>query len=79
MEAAGIEPASDFDVSADADCTCDFCQGWRAAMALQNEGSNCLDLAQLDADLQQVISAWDRLPQAIRKAVTALVNTVDVH
>lgn len=44
----GIEPTADCDVTADADCTCDFCHGWRAAYALQTAGSSCSDLAQPD-------------------------------
>jgi hypothetical protein len=29
----------------------------------------------LDADLQRVIAAWDGLPEAIRKALVALVGS----
>ena len=75
MEAAGIEPASDFAVSPNGDCLCDFCEGWRAALALQNDGSSWLDLTQLDADLQRMISAWDMLPDAIKRAIFATVAT----
>ena len=38
------------------------------------ESSNFPALALLDTDLQQVIAAWDGLPEAIRKAVIALVE-----
>src|SRR5580700_2830523 len=65
----GLEPFGESDVTRDSTCTCDFCQGWRAANALQNDGSKCPDLAQIDADLQRVISAWDGLPEAIRRAI----------
>jgi hypothetical protein len=75
MEAAGIEPANDFAVSLNADCVCDFCQGWRAANALQTGGFNCHIVAPDDADLQRVISAWHGLPEAIRRAVLALIGT----
>jgi hypothetical protein len=32
-------------------------------------------VASLDADLQRVVAAWDRLPVAIRKATLALVGS----
>jgi hypothetical protein len=44
-------------------------------LALQNDGSKCPDLASFDADLQRVISAWDGLPEAIRRAILALIGT----
>jgi hypothetical protein len=72
-----IEPASRDDLSADGECTCEFCQGWRAANALQNDYSKCLDAAVLDAGLQRVISAWDSLPEAIRRAIFAMVESVN--
>jgi hypothetical protein len=31
-------------------------------------------VSSLDADLQAVIAAWDRLPTAIRKVITALLE-----
>ena len=31
-EGKGFEPDGDFGVTADGDCPCDFCQGWRAAL-----------------------------------------------
>jgi hypothetical protein len=70
---AGIEPASGFDVTADSDCTCDFCDGWRAALALQSSDSGSLATAPHDANLQRVISAWTVLPEAIRRAVLAMI------
>jgi hypothetical protein len=60
---AGFEPAGDSDITADGECTCDFCLG--AANALQTDGSRCLDVASHDANLQQVISVWDELPVAM--------------
>jgi hypothetical protein len=74
LEAAGIEPAIDSFLSLNADCGCDFCQGWRAANALQMGGPVCLLLTSVDADLQRVIEAWDELPAAMRRAVLALVG-----
>ena len=73
--ATGFESAGNFDVTADWECPCDFCLGWRAANALQNNGINCLDVAQLDADLQRVISAWNGLAEVIRRVVLTLVGT----
>jgi hypothetical protein len=73
----GIEPASDFNASADFTCTCEFCQGWRAANALQNVDASCLDLAQFDADLRCVNSALGNLPDAIRRLIIALIVGTD--
>ena len=43
--------------------------------ALHAGDSNRLHLASVDADLQLVITAWSGLPDAIRKAVAALVRS----
>jgi hypothetical protein len=75
LGATGFEAADESAVTADDDCPCEFCLGWRAANALQGRGSNCLDLASRDADLQRVISVWAVLPAAIRRAVVALIGT----
>jgi hypothetical protein len=45
-----------------------------AANALHPEFLKCLEVALIDADLQSVIVAWDRLPEAMRKAILALVG-----
>jgi hypothetical protein len=50
-------------------------QSARAAWALYVGSSNCPALALLDADLQRVIATWDGLPEAIRKALLALVDS----
>jgi hypothetical protein len=71
----GLEPGEDSVVTADYDCGCDFCQGWRAALALQVIVGDCLDLASIDADLQRMVLAWSGLPEAIRRAVTALFGS----
>ena len=73
--ATGFEAADKIVVTDDCDCPCDFCQGCALANALQTDGSNCLDLASLDADLQCVISAWDGLPEVVRRIVLTLVST----
>jgi hypothetical protein len=72
--ATGFEAADKIAVTADCECPCDFCHGWRAANALQRDDSKCLDLASLDADFQRVVSAWGGLPQAIRRAILALTE-----
>jgi hypothetical protein len=35
-------------------------------------------VASLDADLQQVIAAWDSLPEAARKAISLIVESQNV-
>lgn len=70
----GFEPVGEFDVTADGDCSCDFRQGWRAALALQNDGSRCPDMAAIDADLQCVVLAWSGLPEHIRRAILVLIG-----
>jgi hypothetical protein len=75
LGATGFEAEADSDVINDGNCLCNFCRGWRAANALQKDGSKCPDLASFDADLQRVISAWGRLPEAIRRAILALIGT----
>jgi integrase len=74
-EGKGFEPDGDCAVTADGDCPCDFCQGWRAALALQNDGSEWRHVASFDSDLQRVVLAWDAIPAAIRCAIIALVGT----
>jgi hypothetical protein len=75
MEAAGIEPAADFDLSGKLDCGCVICEECRAAMALHPQGLDWLDLAQNDADLQSVIGAWNGLAEPIRRAIRALLGS----
>jgi len=76
MEAAGIEPASDFDATGKLPCGCVFCEECRAANALQSKRSTWLNMASLDADLHRVIASWPALPGPIRAAMMALVATV---
>ena len=35
------------------------------------------DLASTDADLQQLIAAWDGLPEALRRAILAMTGTYE--
>jgi hypothetical protein len=72
---AGFEPVGNFDATTDGHCTCDFCQGWRAANALQNDGSMCRDLALIGSDLQQVIAVWSKIPVVMQRAIMALIGT----
>jgi hypothetical protein len=71
---AELKPESSFEVTDSGHCDCEFCQGWRAARALQNGHTNCHNVASLGPDLQRLIAAWDGLPEAIRKAATALTE-----
>jgi hypothetical protein len=71
----GIEPSGDSDATAILPCGCVVCRECRAARALQNGRSGCLDLSTIDAELQAVIAAWDGLPAAIKKAVAALIGS----
>jgi hypothetical protein len=70
----GFEPVGNFDAITDGPCTCDFCQGWLAALALQNDVSKCLDMASIDSDLELVIVVWSELPVVMRRAIMALIG-----
>jgi hypothetical protein len=67
----GIEPGADFDGTTDGLCDCENCQQCRAANALHLECFKGHFLASLDADLQQVIDVWERLPTEMRKEFAA--------
>jgi hypothetical protein len=75
VEAAGIEPAVDFDPSVKLVCGCVICEECLAAMALHSDGTNWLELALTDADLESVIRAWKGLAEPIRRAVRALLGS----
>jgi hypothetical protein len=70
VEAAGIEPSSDFDATENSICDCENCQHCRAANALHLECFKLQYLALLDADLQLVIEVWDQLDGPTRRAIT---------
>ncbi len=55
LEAAGIEPSGDFDVSRDGPCDCENCQQCRAAYVMHRERFKSHFLASLDCDLQQLM------------------------
>ena len=73
MEAAGIEPSDDSVATIDRLCDCDNCKQCRAAYALHLECFGGHLVASFDADLQRVIQRWDRLPEADRRAIAAIV------
>jgi hypothetical protein len=74
-EGMGFEPTCNSAANVDVPCACEKCHQASAAMALHCESSICLSLASIDASLQQVIVAWDGLPDAIRRAVMALIES----
>ncbi|MEZ6141062.1 MAG: hypothetical protein R3B84_10870 [Zavarzinella sp.] len=61
MEAAGIEPLQDSPVN--------------EAFANQR-GTESGTLPKIDADLQQFIRLWPTLPESIRKAIKAMIESV---
>lgn len=69
MEAAGIEPAAEFDATTNGVCDCESCQRCRAANALHSECIKSHVLASLDADLQRVIEAWDGIDDTTRRVI----------
>jgi hypothetical protein len=75
VEAAGIEPSDDFGATDSSVCDCENCQQCRAAYALHLECFKGHLLASLDADLQRVIAAWERLPESIRVAALAIITS----
>jgi hypothetical protein len=74
VEAAGIVPASCSNITKSDCCLYEHCQHPCAARALHSGGLNCHFLTSLDADLQRVLAAWERLPPAIRRATLALLE-----
>ena len=72
-QAAGFEPATSSEATANCESGCVERQHRSAALALHSGGSDCHCVVSLDADLQRVIAAWDGLPAAIRKATLALI------
>jgi hypothetical protein len=67
VEAAGIEPTDDFDLTALATCDCENCEEWRAAYAQHFKQA-------IDISLLQIIDGWPKLPESIRRAIVALVD-----
>lgn len=73
-----LEPASDFDATAEATCDWDFCEGYRAALALHSECPICHGGAFFDTVLQYVVVAWNRLSEPIRRAVLGIVESQNI-
>jgi hypothetical protein len=55
-------------------CGCVICDECRAATALHSSVADRPNLASIDADLRNVLDAWSRLPNSIRRAILALVE-----
>jgi hypothetical protein len=73
-QGTGFESAANSDAT---DCGCCIyldCQDGCAANALHPEFLKCLEVALNDAELQKVIVAWEQLPDAIRKAVSKMIE-----
>lgn len=75
MEDGGFEPTLNNNATKLCACSCELCNDPCAANALHLCGSNCQFVATIDADLQSVIAAWNRLPKPIRNAIVALVHS----
>ena len=75
VEDRGVEPLKDSAATSDADSTSVDCEACRAARALHLGDADWLQLSSLDADLQSVLLAWERLPEPIRRAILALVES----
>jgi hypothetical protein len=69
VEAAGIEPSSDFDTTENIICNCENCQQCRAAYALHCECFKSHLLASIDADLHYVIEQWKLLDASTQRAI----------
>jgi len=73
----GFEPEPDFVSNNGEHCGYADCEMGRAANALHSGCLKWLELALNDADLPSVIVKWGELPVAIRKAMLALVGSLD--
>jgi hypothetical protein len=84
VEAAGIEPLSDLDATADNETTSIKQQDSSAAHALQGSGANWQALTPSDADrhedrgipaaVARIADSWPRLPPHVREAIVTLVD-----
>ena len=70
-----FEPAANSEVNDNTCCIYVNCQEGCVSNALHPEFLRCLDVALRDADLQNMIAAWERLPDGIRKAILALIGS----
>lgn len=78
----GVEPKhlrdSQFGATRALPCGCEICENRRAANALHAGDSNRLDVASIDVDLRQIVASWGTLPNAIRRAMTALARSQEL-
>jgi hypothetical protein len=75
VEAAGIEPAGEIDVTTSIASACENQQTPGAANALHLNNSNWLDLSSIDVTLLIIINEWDALPVNMRQAIQKLVES----
>jgi hypothetical protein len=78
VEAAGIEPAEKINVTDSAASGSENLPPPRAANALHGSGSNCLHLSSLDADLREIVAAWNGIPFNVQEAILVLAR-LTVH
>jgi hypothetical protein len=71
----GFEPTCDSAANDDVPCACEKCRQARAALALHSGCFKWLESALNDADLRRVVAAWDGMPEAIRRALVALIGS----
>lgn len=75
IEDSGAKPLKESAASSNAVVTSDDREASRAAPALHSGCPGWLQLSSLGADLQSVLLAWKRLPESIRRAILALVES----
>ena len=73
FQAAGIEPVADLDATDEDITVSEISNRSGAANALHGSDAKCHRVSPVDADLQNVIDAWDTLPAAIKAAILAIV------
>jgi hypothetical protein len=74
VEAAGIEPAKDYDATVVLPCGWVICEEYCAANALQIKGTEGPCLTNVDPDLQFIAESWTALSVAQKKAIVTLVG-----
>ena len=72
MEAAGIEPASDEEATAEAGDVYVECLSCGAADALHFGANDRQPVTAIDARLARICDSWPTLPEHVRMAVEAL-------
>lgn len=70
----GLEPTRNSDGTKDDEYGCDFCQGFRAARALHAGSPLVPGWRRLTPICNASLLPWGMLPEAIRRAVTALIG-----